>query len=212
MRLRVKVRWRLEESSRQGWPRAFGEFEDGVDAAEALGPCAAEELGADGLGLIVEGVGGRNGIDFAGGEEPAEPGVAQTARGFLDGFAGLSLGGAGLGGGVDALLMEGEAEGRGEGAGKVEVGVGLGAAQAVVKMGGVKDQAQFAAALVEGTEQGHGVRSAGEADGQAQAGAEERGRDWQRGGLLPGRFAGRRRGTHASMIRRWGIKAVGDKR
>jgi hypothetical protein len=81
----------------------------------------------------------------------------------------------GLGGSVDLRVMERQTESRGQVTAKGEVRVGFGAAQAVVKMSGVENDAQFPALLMERAKQRDGVRTAGEADGEAQAGTEGRG-------------------------------------
>jgi hypothetical protein len=62
----------------------------------------------------------------------------------------------------------------GEGSGEFEVFIGLGAAEAVMQVGGVEDQAEFSAAVGERAEEGYGICSAGEGNGEAQAGLEER--------------------------------------
>ena len=64
-----------------------GEGDDGVDSAEAFGPGSAEELHEDGLGLVVEGVGGEDGVGVAGGDEGGEEIVADGAGSFFDGLA-----------------------------------------------------------------------------------------------------------------------------
>jgi hypothetical protein len=60
--------------------------DDGVDAGEAFGPGSAKELHEDGFGLVVEGVGGEDGVGVAGVEESGEEFVAGVAGGFFDGF------------------------------------------------------------------------------------------------------------------------------
>ena len=52
--------------------------------------------------------------------------------------------------------------------------IGFCAAQAVVEVGGVQDDAQFCGSGGEGAGERDGIGSAGEADGQAQAGPEQR--------------------------------------
>ena len=86
---------------RPGWVR-----KDGVDAAEAFGPGSAQELHEDGFGLVVEGVGGEDGVGFAFGEEVVEELVAEGAGGLFDGFAGA----CGVGGDVDVVEVEGDVE------------------------------------------------------------------------------------------------------
>ncbi len=93
-----------------------------MDGGEAFGPGSAEELHEDGLGLVVEGVGGEDGVGVAGGEEGAEEVVADVAGGFFDGLA--VLGGAG--GDVGVVEVEGNVELNAEVLDEGEVGVGFG--------------------------------------------------------------------------------------
>jgi hypothetical protein len=82
-----------------------------MDGAEALSPGSAKELHEDGFGLIVEGVGGDDGVGLAGGDEGVEEVVADGAGGFLDGFWISSC--AGLGdavGDAGAVEVEGDVE------------------------------------------------------------------------------------------------------
>ena len=113
---------------------AFGELDHGVDAGDAFGPGAAQELGQHGFGLIVERVGGGDGIERGLRQEPAEPGVAETAGGFFDGFGGLAGEFCGFGGGGDAVVVKGQSEAGGEGSHEVHIGVGFGSAQAVMEV------------------------------------------------------------------------------
>ena len=62
---------------------AFGKLDPRVDAAEPLGPGSAQELHQDGLGLVVEGVGGEDGVGMAVGKELLEEVVAEVAGGLL---------------------------------------------------------------------------------------------------------------------------------
>lgn len=75
-------------------------------------------------------------------------------------------------------MVEGQIELGGEGADRREVGVGFCAAEAVVEVGYAQDQAKLApglaVCLVEGAQEGNGVRTAGDADGKAQARLEQR--------------------------------------
>ena len=86
--------------------------DDGVDGAEAFGPGSAEELHEDGFGLVVEGVGGEDGVGVAGGDEGVEEVVADGAGGFFDGFAGVWATRCGDVGVVD---VEGDVEAGAEG-------------------------------------------------------------------------------------------------
>lgn len=160
--------------------------EDGVDAAEAFGPGATEELHEDGFGLVVQGVGGEDGVGLAGAEEGGEEGVAEGAGGFFEGFAG----GAGVGGDVDVVGMEGDGEGGAEVGDEVEVGVGFGAAEAMVEVGGGEADAEGGGAGldggVEGAEEGDGVGSAGDGDADSVAGGEVLAVEGEGGGLVAG--------------------------
>ncbi len=145
--------------------------DDGVDAAEALGPGSAEELHEDGLGLVVEGVGGEDGVGLAGGDEGVEKVVAEGAGGLLDGLAGAGdpVGDA------DAVEVEGDVEAGAEGFDKLPVGGGFfRIADAVVDVGGAEAYAEGLAGGgvggVEGEEEGDGVRAAGEGYAGAVAG------------------------------------------
>jgi len=84
-------------------------------------------------------------------EQITEPGVAQAAGGFFDGFGG----GFGCSGDVDAGFVEGDSEIGGQGADEGEIGVGFLAAEAMMEMGYVQDEAEFGAALVKGAEEGY---------------------------------------------------------
>ena len=149
-----------------------GEIEEGEDAGKSFGPGAAEELHEDGLGLVVGGVGGGNGVDGAGGEQVAKGGVAEMAGGFLGGFGELFE----AGGGVDAAEDEGNGEGPAEVLDELLVAIGGFAPEAVVHVdsGEAKAEGGFGEVVggVEEAEEGDGVRAAGEGDGEAGAGGE----------------------------------------
>jgi len=131
-----------------------------VDGAEAFGPGSAEELHEDGLGLVVEGVGGEDGVGVSGGEEGGEEVVADSAGGLFDRLAGLgyAVGDAGL------VEVEGDVVGDAEVLDEALVGVGLGAAKAVMNVdGGEADAEGFAGGGVgglEGEKEGDGVCAA----------------------------------------------------
>jgi len=116
---------------------AFLRDEDGVDCAEAFGPGSAEELHENGFGLVVEGVGGEDGVGVAGVEEGGEEVVAGVAGGLFDGL-GVTFG-AGFGdalGDVGLMEMEGDVEGDAEVFDEALVGVGFFAAEVVVDVDG----------------------------------------------------------------------------
>ena len=143
----------------------------GVDGGEAFGPGSAEELHEDGFGLVVEGVGGEDGVGLAGGDEGVEEVVADGSGGFFDRLAGSGgpLGDVGL---VD---VERDVEFGAEGFDEVAVGSGFfGGADAVVDVGGGEAYAEGLAwggvGGVEGQEEGYGVGSAGDGYADAVAG------------------------------------------
>ena len=142
-----------------------GDGDDGMDAAQAFGPGAAEELEEDGLGLVVGGVRGEDCVCVAGPEEVVEGAVAEGAGGFFQGFAG----GDDVGGDVGAVEVEGDVELSAEVGDKGLVDVGFVASDAVVDVDGGESDAQggFGSGVggVEGAEEGDGVGSAGDGDG-----------------------------------------------
>mgnify|MGYP001557070788 CR=1 FL=1 len=162
----------------------------GVDGAEALGPGSAEKFHEDGFGLVVEGVGGEDGVGVAGGDEGVEEVVADGAGGFFEGFfvGGGALGDAGL------MEVEGDFEADAEVFGEALVGIGLFVADAVMDMDGGEADAEGvvfgSVGGVEGEEEGYGVGSAGEGDAEAVAGLDvgavegERGGHWLYGSWL----------------------------
>jgi hypothetical protein len=155
---------------------ALGEMDDGMDAGEAFRPRATQKFAENGFGLVVERMGGGYGVDFSGCHELAKPAVAESPGGFFygfSGFAGFSIP-AGFGGGIDPMSVEREVEGACEIGGKLLVQVGFRLAQAVMEMGCVEYKAQLRASRGKGTGQGDGIRSAGQADGQAQARLQKR--------------------------------------
>ena len=113
------------------------------------------------------------------GKEIAKPGITQAASGLFDGFGRLSpiwtRTSVGFGGGIDAVAMKGQMELGGEGVDEFEIGVGFRSAKAVVEMRDMEDEAKFPAPMMEGVQEGNRVGSAGDADGQTQAGGERGG-------------------------------------
>ena len=161
----------VEEGAEDFAGAGAGNLNDRVDSAEALGPGSAEELHEDGLGLVVEGVGGEDGVGLAGGDEGVEEVVAEGAGGLFDGLAGLGD----TIGDVDLMKVEGNVEAGAEGFDKLLVGGGLfRIADSVVDVGGAEADAEgFAGGGVggvEGEEEGDGVRAAGEGNADAVAG------------------------------------------
>ena len=162
-----------EDIARAGW--GIVDQDDGVDAAESFSPGSAEELHEDGFGLVVEGMGGENGVGLAGGDERGKEVVADVACGFFDGFgaaclAGLSdaVGNAGL---VD---VERDVEAGAEVGDELLVGIGLGCAEAVVDVDGGEADAEGvsfgAVGGVESEEKGHGVCTTGDGGTETVAG------------------------------------------
>ena len=70
------------------WARTWAGFDQqaGMDAAQPLGPGPAQQLHQDGLGLVVQGVRGEDGVGVAVGDELPEEVVAKVARSLLDGL------------------------------------------------------------------------------------------------------------------------------
>jgi hypothetical protein len=124
----------LEERSEDP---SFGEGEDGVDGAEAFGPRSAEELHEDGFGLIVEGVGGKDAVRVAGGEESGKELVAGVAGGLFECFR-ISIG-AGLGdavGNIGLMKVERNIEADAKIFDESLIGIGFFAAELVVDVDG----------------------------------------------------------------------------
>jgi 2-C-methyl-D-erythritol 4-phosphate cytidylyltransferase len=155
--------------------QSLGKFENRGDAAQALGPCTAQQLCQDGFGLVIERVRGRDCIEWSFGQEFSKPAVAQPARGFFERFGGFACRwiGSGFGTGIYARLVEGKAEFAGQRAAEFEIGVGFGSAQPMMQMRRVEHQAQFARMPCQRSQQGDRIGSAGKPDGQARAGPEQ---------------------------------------
>jgi hypothetical protein len=147
---------------------SFLEGDDGVDGAEAFGPGSAEDLHKDGFGLVVEGVGGENGVGVAGCEEGGEELIADCAGGLFDGLVGFrdTLGHACV------VEMEGDVVRDAEIFDEALVGIGFFAAQAVVDVGGGEADAEGLACGVEGEEESDGVGTAGDGYAEAVAGLD----------------------------------------
>jgi hypothetical protein len=108
--------------------RADDGFGLGMDAAEAGEAGAAEDVGEDGFGLVVGGVGYGDAIDFFCGDEAGEKVVAGAAGGVFEiGFFAF-----GLGGDVEAFEMKVEMMLGGELGDEFFVGVGGAAAELVI--------------------------------------------------------------------------------
>ncbi len=162
--------WRVSRKGRRIFP--FGRVTTGVDGAEAFGPRAAEEFHEDGFGLVVEGVGGEDGVGMAGGEEGGEEVVADRAGGFFDGFAGLGDAVRDVG----LVKVEGNVEADAEVSDELLVAVGFCAAKAVMDVGGAQADAEGFArggvGGVEGEEESDRVCAAGDGNADAVAGLD----------------------------------------
>jgi hypothetical protein len=164
----------VEEGTKDFSRSWAGDGDYGVDGAETLGPGSAEEFHEDGLGLVVEGVGGEDSVGLAGDDEGVEEVVADGSGGFFDGLAVLR----GSGGDVDAMKVEGNVKAGAEGFDELVVGGGFfGGTDAVVDVGGAEADAEGFAwggvGCVEGEEEGDGVGSAGDGDADAIAGFDD---------------------------------------
>jgi hypothetical protein len=104
-----------------------------------------------------------------------KPRIAQAAGGFFDRL-GVSLR---FEGGVDARFMKGQVEFCGERTREFEIAVGLIAAQAVMEMRGMKHEAKLGTAICERADERDGICSAGEANGEAESGLEQRSVEFQ---------------------------------
>jgi len=149
------------------------DLDDGMDGGEAFGPGSAKQLHENGLGLVVEGVGGEDGVGVAGGDEGREEFVADGACGF---FESLVVGGS-ASGDVGVVDVKRDVEGDAEVADEVEVGVGfLCRADAVVDVG--RGEAYTEGVTlgvvggVEGEQEGDGVGPAGDGYADAVAGLD----------------------------------------
>jgi hypothetical protein len=113
--------------------------DDGMDGGETFGPGSTEELHEDGLCLVVEGVGGEDGVGVAGRDEGTEEGVANLASGLFQGFAVFS----GAGWNVGPVNVKSDAELNAEVLNEGEVGIGFGCfADAVVHVDGGESDAE----------------------------------------------------------------------
>ena len=151
---------------------------DWVNGAEAFGPGSAEELHEDGFGLVVEGVGGEDGVGLAGGDEGTEEVVADGAGGLFDGL--WIAAGSGLRyavGDAGSVEVEREFEAAAEGFDEVLVGGRFFlAADAVVNVdcGEAYTEAIVFCCVggVKGEEESYGVCSAGDGYAEAVAGLD----------------------------------------
>jgi hypothetical protein len=116
-------------------------FDHRVDAAEAFGPGTAQEFGEDGLGLIVAGMSGGEGVDDSASHERSEPAVAKAAGSFFDGLGRFAGACCGFKVCVYAVLMKWQAEQGCKIPDEREVGVGLFAAETMVQVSYVQDEA-----------------------------------------------------------------------
>jgi hypothetical protein len=146
---------------------------DRVDGAKAFGPCSAEELHEDSLGLIVEGMGGEDGVGVAGGDEVVEEVVTNGAGGLFDSLAGSG----GAGGDVGLVDVERDFEASAEVCDEVLVGEGFsGGTDAVVDVDSGEADAEGVVFCgvggVEGEEESDGVGSAGDGNRETVAGVD----------------------------------------
>jgi len=149
------------------------DMDDGVDGGEAFGPGSAEELHEDGLGLVVEGVGGEDRVSVAGGDEGAEEVVADAAGSLFEGLAGSRS----SSGDIGVADMERDVELDAEGFDELLIGVGFGGgADAVVDVRCGQAYAEGvtlgAVGGMESEEEGNGVGSAGDGYADAVAGMD----------------------------------------
>lgn len=170
---------RAASGEKRAQDQRFGVDKGGMDAAETFRPGSAEKLVEDSLGLVVEGMGGGDGVELAGGQEVAEEGVTKVAGGL---FESLAVGLSG-GGGVHVVAVEGEAVPGGEVGNEGGIGVGFRPTNAVVNVDNGEDKADLKGGIDEGAEQGDGIGSAGDSHAEAHAGAQELAVEGGRDGL-----------------------------
>jgi hypothetical protein len=156
--------------------------EDGVDGAQAFGPGSAEELHEDGLGLVVEGVGGEDAVGVAGGDESVEEVVADGAGCLFDGLVCLGY----AVGDICAVEVKRDVEVDAEVFDELLVGVGLCSAKTVVDVDCAEAYAEGfvfgRVCRVKSQEERDGVCTAGDGDADAVSGLDVRaveGESWR---------------------------------
>ncbi len=140
-----------------------------MNAAKTFSPRAAQELGANGLRLVVEGVRRGHRIRFSRSHQLPEPAVAQPPRRLFNRLT--CVGRFSLG--VDLRCVDGQPKIASQGLDELLVRIGFRAAQAVVQMDRAEHQAQLADALLERAQQGHRVRPAGDPHRQPKTWPEQ---------------------------------------
>ena len=158
-------------------PGSIGEH--GMDAAQPLGPGAAQQFVQHRLRLVVQGVRGGHRVRLPVRHQLPEKGVAKVAGGLLQG---LMQGCRGRGS-IRAMQMEWQVMGCGQAGNKCRVFVGGSSTNAVVHVDHGKHDAQRVPFLEQAAQQGHGIGAAGDRDGNPLAGMKETAAESGRGGL-----------------------------
>ena len=149
---------------------------DRMDAAQALGPGSAQQLHQDGLGLVVQGVSGEDGVGMALRDQRGENLVAKCSRGLLDRLRLASLAATGKAvGDAGKVNVQRDFEAQAERLHKGEVSVRLVAAQAVMDVHGRQPYAERVARQavggVEQKQQRQRIRASGDGGADAVSGA-----------------------------------------
>jgi hypothetical protein len=142
---------------------------DGMNAGEAGESGAAEDVGENGLGLIIGGMSDGDVHGVAIGDELTEEGVAGSAGSVFEiGFVALRL---------DSNVRVGDAEGQfvfgGELGHEVFVCVGGTAAELMVEVCDAEDDAELCAKFEEQVQESNGIGAAGDGYGDAVARVNE---------------------------------------
>ncbi len=163
-----------EEWTEDAAGRSAGSWngDDGVDAAETLGPGPAKKFKEDGLGLVVHGVGGEDGVGLPRADKGVEEVVAKMTSCLFDGFAGSGS----AEGDVDRVAEEGDFQGGAELLDEVEVRVCLRAADPVMDVNGGEPDAERGRVSgirgVESAKERYGICATGDGDADAFAGPD----------------------------------------
>ena len=172
----IQVRLDFGAGGSKQWAYRSRGFVFWTNSCETIRPRAAQELGENRLGLIVECVRSGNCVEQLFGQEGAKPCIAQSPRGLFNRFcwlAGCGIG-TGFGCGIDAGFMKWDLEPRCQLTAKLEIAIGFFAAQAVVQVRRMQHQPQFPAALSQCAKQSYGIGPSRQAYGNTHPRLEKR--------------------------------------
>lgn len=171
----AEISFDLVPAGAEKWPdNACREVSRGIakgrNGGETAGPGAAQDAKKDGLGLVVESMGGGDLVAGAGFEKLLEKCVAHIAGRRLE--AELLL--AAVARNVAAMEVQRKIEVLCQIGNKLLVGVGVGAPDAVMDVDHTEHHTELAAQPKQRTQQGNAISPAGDGDTQAVAGLEQR--------------------------------------